>query len=171
MSTMVSQITGVMIVCSGVCSGADQIKHQSSALLAVVRGIHRWPVNSHHKGPVPRKMFPLDDETKRSKEEGIALEADSRHDGNFMYSMSLSVVLSSTLWRPILNIQNSIQWPYHFHFLIPIPVYCRLVAIWDLWLLHYRMNSHIKLILNVNLLNVDAHNLFCSSPTVLKFYN
>ena len=29
--------------------------------LAFVRGIHRWPVNSPHKGPVTRKMFPFDD--------------------------------------------------------------------------------------------------------------
>ena len=42
-------------------SGADQRKHQSSASLAFARGIHRWPVNSPHKGPVPRKMFPFDD--------------------------------------------------------------------------------------------------------------
>ena len=41
--------------------GADQRKHQSSASLAFVRGIHRWPVNSQHKGPVTRKMFPYDD--------------------------------------------------------------------------------------------------------------
>ena len=26
-----------------------------------VRGIHWWPVNSPHKGPVKRKMFPFDD--------------------------------------------------------------------------------------------------------------
>ena len=26
-----------------------------------VRRIHRWPVNSPHKGPVTRKMFPFDD--------------------------------------------------------------------------------------------------------------
>ena len=26
-----------------------------------VRGIHRWPVNSPHKRPVTRKMFPFDD--------------------------------------------------------------------------------------------------------------
>ena len=26
----------------------------------LVRGIHRWPVDSHHKGPVTRKMFPFD---------------------------------------------------------------------------------------------------------------
>ena len=41
--------------------GADQRKHQSSASLAFVRGIHRWPVHSPHKGPVTRKMFPFDD--------------------------------------------------------------------------------------------------------------
>ena len=26
-----------------------------------LRGIHRWPMNSPHKGPVTRKMFPFDD--------------------------------------------------------------------------------------------------------------
>ena len=36
-------------------------KHQSSASLAFVRGIHRGPVNSPHKGPVTRKMFPFHD--------------------------------------------------------------------------------------------------------------
>ena len=29
--------------------------------MAFVRGIHRWPVNSPHKGPVTRKIFPFDD--------------------------------------------------------------------------------------------------------------
>ena len=38
----------------------DQRKHQRSASLALVRGIHWWPVNSPHKGPVTRKMFPFD---------------------------------------------------------------------------------------------------------------
>ena len=61
MRAMASQITGVSTVCSAVCSGADQRKHQSSASLAFVRGIHRWPVNSPHKGPVTRKMSPFDD--------------------------------------------------------------------------------------------------------------
>ena len=50
MSEMASQITIVAIVCSNVCSGADQRKGQSSASLAFVWGIHRWPVNSPHKG-------------------------------------------------------------------------------------------------------------------------
>ena len=61
MRTMVSQITGASIACSAVCSGADQRKHQNSAPLAFVRGIHRWPADSPHKGPVTRKMFPFYD--------------------------------------------------------------------------------------------------------------
>ena len=61
LSTIASQITSLAIVYSTVYSGADQRKHQSSASLAFVRGIHRGPVNSPHKGPVTRKMFPFDD--------------------------------------------------------------------------------------------------------------
>ena len=61
MSAMAFQITSLTIVYSTVYSGADQRKHQSSASLAFVRGIHRWPVNSQHKGPVTWKMFPFDD--------------------------------------------------------------------------------------------------------------
>ena len=49
------------IVCSTFGSGADQRKHQSSASLDFVWGIHRWPVNSSHKGSVAPKMFPFDD--------------------------------------------------------------------------------------------------------------
>ena len=61
MSAMASQITGVSIVCLTVCSGADQRKHERSASLVFVRGIHRWPVDHPHKGPLTRKMFPFDD--------------------------------------------------------------------------------------------------------------
>ena len=61
MTTMASQITSLTIVYLIVYSGTDQIKHQSSASLAFVWGIHRGPVNSPHKGPVTRKMFPFDD--------------------------------------------------------------------------------------------------------------
>ena len=61
MDTMESQITSLMIVYSTVYSGAYQRKHQISASLAFVRGIHRWPVNSPLKGSVTRKMFPFDD--------------------------------------------------------------------------------------------------------------
>ena len=61
MSVMASQITSVSIVYSTICSGADRRKRQRSASLAFVRGIHQWPVNPPHKGPVMWKMFPFDD--------------------------------------------------------------------------------------------------------------
>ena len=51
MSVNASKITSLTIVYSSIYSGADQIKHQSSASLAFVRGIHRR---------VTRKMFPFD---------------------------------------------------------------------------------------------------------------
>ena len=59
-SAIASQITGVSIINSTACYGADKRKHQSSASLASVSEIHRWPVNSSHKGSITRKMFPFD---------------------------------------------------------------------------------------------------------------
>ena len=61
MVSMASQISNLTSVYSTVYSCADQRKHQSSASLAFVWGIHRGPVNSPHKCPVTPKMFPFDD--------------------------------------------------------------------------------------------------------------
>ena len=61
MSAIASLITSLTIGYSIVYPGADQSKHQSSASLAFVWGIHRRPVNSPHKWPVTRKMFQFDD--------------------------------------------------------------------------------------------------------------
>ena len=61
MDSIASQITSLTIVYPTVHSDADQSKHQSSASLAFVWEIHRWPVNFPHKWPVTRKMFPFDD--------------------------------------------------------------------------------------------------------------
>ena len=58
---LASQITSLTIVYSTVYSDAHQRKHQSSASLAFVRGIHRGPVISPYKWPVTRKMFPFYD--------------------------------------------------------------------------------------------------------------
>ena len=61
MDAMVSQITSLTIVYSTFYSGADKKNHQSSSTLAFGQGIHWRPVNSLHKWPVMRKMFPFDD--------------------------------------------------------------------------------------------------------------
>ena len=58
-SAMASQVTSLGIVYSIVYSGSNQRKYHSSASLAFVRGINRWPVNSPHKGPITRKKFHL----------------------------------------------------------------------------------------------------------------
>ena len=63
---MIPQLSPVLytkrdITCSSVCSSSHQRKHLSSTSLTFVRGVDRWPVDSHHKGPVKRKMFPFDD--------------------------------------------------------------------------------------------------------------
>ena len=50
MGATASQTTSLSVVYSSVYSDADQRKHQN-----------RWPVNSPHKWPVTRKMFPFDD--------------------------------------------------------------------------------------------------------------
>ena len=61
MGMMASQITSLTIIYSTVYSGSDQRKHESSASLAFVRVIHQRPVNSPHKWPEMRRMFPFDD--------------------------------------------------------------------------------------------------------------
>ena len=71
MDAIASKITSLTIVYSIVYSDADQRKHQSSATLAFVRGIHRRPVNSPHKWPVTRKIFPFDDVIMNGSKYGL----------------------------------------------------------------------------------------------------
>ena len=81
MGTVASQITSLTIVYSTVNSDADQRKHQSSASLAFVRGIHLGLVNSPHKWPVTQKMFPFDNVIKtRTSSMGNELH---QKDGTF----------------------------------------------------------------------------------------
>ena len=59
MSAIVSQIIGVSNVCSTLCWGTNQRKHQSSGPLAFVRGIHWWQMDSSQKGQWRGKCFHL----------------------------------------------------------------------------------------------------------------
>ena len=104
MDSMTSQITSLTIVYSAVYSDADQRKHQSSASLAFVRGIHRGPVNSPHKGPVTRKMFPFDDvimDSMLTRNEAWRLEAARwvYHPGNHLSCKRVSATLFK-IWQP-----------------------------------------------------------------------
>ena len=82
MGAMASQITSLTVVYSTIYLGPDQWKHQSSASLTYVWGIHRWPVNSPHRGPITRKMFPFDDVIMLSHRSVLILwKALSKHRG------------------------------------------------------------------------------------------
>ena len=95
MSAMASQNTGVSIVCSAVCSGADRRKYQTAPSLAFVRGIHRWPVDSpHHKRPVTRKIFPFDDVIMQTKHYPSSVHWNADILENFLLA---SIV--STSWQ------------------------------------------------------------------------
>ena len=82
MRVMTSRITGVSIVFSAVCSGADQRIHQRSASLAFVRGIHHWVVDCQHKGSVMRKMFPFDDVIMKMNERRVESGPEFWHNNN-----------------------------------------------------------------------------------------
>ena len=59
MTTMESQITSLTVVYSTVYSDTDQRKHQSSASLAFVKGIHRDRWIPRTKGQLREKCFHL----------------------------------------------------------------------------------------------------------------
>ena len=99
MSVMASQITSVVIVYSTVYSGADKTKNQSSALPAFVRGIHRWPMNSPHKCPVMRKMFPFDDVIMRWN---WAILSISRREARNILENSKTQSQPNLVWSPFL---------------------------------------------------------------------
>ena len=89
MDATASQITSLAIVYSIIYSDADQRKHQSSASLAFVQGIHREPVNSPHKWPVTRKMFPFDDVImKTNGKYGIYTMTQTRDCGHALKLMN-----------------------------------------------------------------------------------
>ena len=114
MSTMVPQITSISIVCSTVCSDADQRKYQSSTSLAFVRGTHQWPVNSPHKGQVTWKMFPFDDIIMNCVSTMLFKCLDYKHvfGMEFLLFCNNPAIHSSTLW---INIHFRSHHQIEFH--------------------------------------------------------
>ena len=112
MSMIASQITSLTFVYSTVYSGADQRKHQGSASLAFVWGIHRSPVNSPHKWPVTRKMFPFDDVIMQREAGKWCLR---RHGWQLQTvfatpSASNTVTFSVILYSDVLQSQYNWKW-------------------------------------------------------------
>ena len=101
MTTIASQITSLTIVYSTVYSDADQSKHQSSASLAFVWGIHRGPVNSPHKWPVTRKMFPFDDVIMEAGANGWKISVSSRAICGTVYNFLSCFMLFSSFNIPL----------------------------------------------------------------------
>ena len=102
MSAMASQITSLTIVYSTVYTGANQRKHQSSASLAFVRGIHRWPLSYPHKGPVIWKMFPFDDVIMRSPfiaQDDRSYRSSLHGSGNFNIRFLLQCSVLNLSWK------------------------------------------------------------------------
>ena len=61
MSTEASPFTGASIVYLTVFHAEIKENMKAPHYWPFVRGIHRWLVDSPHKGPVTRKMFPFDE--------------------------------------------------------------------------------------------------------------
>ena len=104
-------------------SDADKQKHRSSASLAFERGIHRWPVNSLHKGPVTRKTFPFGDvimnrikleklydplfETFDIKRHGAIRKTVQSKSVPFQYQIPLKHLLNWWSWHAIPNVSHA----------------------------------------------------------------
>ena len=84
-------ITSLPIVYSAVYAGADQRKHQSSASLDFVRGIHQSPVNSTHIWPITRNMFRFDDVVMMCK--------ISTQDANQLIAALITFIQCRKAWR------------------------------------------------------------------------
>ena len=104
MDTMASQITGFTIGFLTVYSSAYQRSNPSSASPAFLRGIHRWPGNSPHKGRVTRKMFPFGDVVNRSLIYAYEIGSGS------LLCLQMAVPKSSDIsWAPRDLVTNEIR--------------------------------------------------------------
>ena len=144
MGAIASQITSLTIVYSTVYSDADQRQHQSSASLAFVRGIHRGPVNSPHKWPVTRKMFPFDDVIMYYP---VYKDADATSTINTALSTLLLIVLF--VWNRVNYIIvthfNNLDYIYMYY----IYIY---MYMWQMSSVHFMLDNMNGLLGELNLL-------------------
>ena len=76
MNVMWSHITGHLTVCLTVFVDPHHRNIKVRITDPFVRGIHQWPVNSPHKGPVTRKKLPFDDVIMQNGRRDLAKHHD-----------------------------------------------------------------------------------------------
>ena len=92
MTTMASLITSLAVVYSIVYSRTDQRKHQSSASLALVRGIHRDRWISRTKGQQRGKCFHLMTSSWEAGALVLEWQANSPHKGQWREALMFSLI-------------------------------------------------------------------------------
>ena len=111
MGAVASQITSLTTVYSTVYSDADQRKHQSSASLAFVRGIHRRPVNSPHKWPVMPPSHCRDFGLRTNMNWHSLRIAQHRIDSNYFVLVRCHFRISSQANTNVLKCSKHSYWP------------------------------------------------------------
>ena len=146
MNAMASQITSLTIVYSTVYSSAVQRKHQSSASLAFVRGIHRWTMNSPHIGQWRRKCFHFMTSSWISQ----ALSHYRQSLLGFTLTSSMWLSLDNTIETPGIGMHtasgimwhcwNKVRYINADRFITDIYIYiyiCMEINLWDIYLAVY----------------------------------
>ena len=128
--------TSFTIVHSTVYSGTDQRKHQNSAPLAFVWGIHRSPVNSPHKGPVTRKIFPFDDVIMYFTEKKVwsTTRPISTHCGSFRWDVGRMVIYNKLPCFGRIRVKSLAYWIFEYNFRQGILKLILVIAGWDIFM-------------------------------------
>ena len=115
MTTMASQITNLTIVYSTVYSDADQGKHQSSASLAFVWGIHRDRWIPRTKGQLRGKCFHLMTSSCIPTQRWAVNNTGRYNCSALLWTQSeLFIALSNS--RNYGSSQRLVCWPTHYVF-------------------------------------------------------
>ena len=126
MTTMASQITSLTVVYATVYSDADERKHQSSASLAFVWGIHRDRWIRRRNGQLRRKCFHLMTSSwvvwhgnlfritnpfmPRNRQSLDSLLIKAQQYGTFMFSLLLKTPFEQTIGLSVLGNVVNVMW-------------------------------------------------------------
>ena len=105
------------------CSGNKIFENWALVICVIIwqdlcARIHRWPVNSPHKGPVTRKMFPFGDFIMMNSKAIVECATGHvKHNGLRMWSMDVLIWIEEQNQK----LEHILNLPYHknhTHFLL-----------------------------------------------------